>query len=208
MLRDEAVAIVKRRLAFYRGSDEDVISEMKLAQESLERGILAPHGGVFWPWFLLKHTVHEGVETGVVLAPSDFLHLYEWEPVWVRVGEERRELERVDRGKFGFGKGIPQRFDLVGGAIFLDPEPDRPVAIEMVYYGRDVVLDENVENLWLRFAAELLILETVRGMADALQMGASVRLAEARAAEIKRVLWATTMSRSLEEREVVLGGRE
>lgn len=207
MLRDEAVEIVKRRLAYFRGDSGDVVGEMKLAQETLERGILGPHGGVFWPWFLLRQAVIGDVSGETVAAPEDFLHDYEWEALWlVEDGGRKRPLERVDRGRFEFGEGEPKRFELVGGTIFLDPRPAEPVTLELVYYGRDQRLEGNIENLWLRYAPDLLIFETVRAMGEALQMGTSVRLAREMAAEAKRTLWATTMGRVLEEREIILGG--
>lgn len=206
MKRDEAVALVKRRLAYFRGGDEEIVQEMRVAQAVLERGLLAPHGGVFWPWFLLRHGVLVGVETEGVVVPGDFLHDYEWEPLWLHEGEKRIALERVDRGKFEFGEGIPRAFDIVGGTIFLDPRPNKPVTLELVYYGADMVLTGDIENLWLKYAPDLLIYETVRGMGEALQMGASVRLARELAAEARRTLWATSVGRALEERKVVLGG--
>lgn len=210
MLRDEAAAIVERRLAFLEGRRDVVLAELSFAQAKLESGVVSPHGGVFWPWFLLRRartSIPAGTER--LPLPSDWISDFEYSSIWLSDGLTKWALKRIRFDQLSGARGRPGRYEIVGSTLYLDPIPDREYAAETLYYGREEPLTANIENAWLRFSPGLLIAETVRSLAESLHMTEALRAAESDLALETRRLWASHLARiELLDRELRIGGDE
>lgn len=185
MLRDAAVSIIKSRLGNIQGTSHDnmIVANMQLIQSTvLER----------WhelPWFLEIDSNVEGtnmtttanVET--VNLPSNFLRESDerkWPLLRVDSSEESGffPLEKVDItvaiGRYTTGDGAvqagrPIKYDIVGEKVYLRYIPDAAYTLRLFYFKSDAILDSNIENQWLKYAADLVIAETCRQSAEDLQ---------------------------------------
>lgn len=165
MLRDDAITLLADRM---QRSDitTRLQNEMQVAQSKLE---LMP----FLPWFLLTE-----LATGATIAneervalPADFLR----EP-----DEDEATLWLVDNTTSPAKKSFlnkstyallvdkyknsiyqqPLEYALVGQYFRLRPIPDTVYTVQFLYYAAGVVLSSNIENVWLKYAPELLIART------------------------------------------------
>ncbi len=163
MTRDEAVALLNARLK--RGSntslDSTIITEMKLVQSRFE-------GAAELPWFLLT-TDYVPLTTTAnddkVAISADFLREFEDDGLWVYAAENwvpliKDTLNAIVNYYTGEGATLPRAYDLVHGYFRLRPIPDAVYSLRYIYYKKDTVLSTNVENQWLKYAADLVIAET------------------------------------------------
>lgn len=185
MNRDAAVSIIKSRLGNIQGTSHDtmIVANMQLIQSTiLERGHELP-------WFLEVDSNVEGtnmtttatIET--VNLPSNFLRESDerkWPLLRVDSSEESGffPLEKVDItiavGRYTTGDGAvqagrPIKYDIVGEKVYLRYIPDAAYTLRLFYFKSDTVLDSNIENQWLKYAADLVIAETCRQTAEDLQ---------------------------------------
>ncbi len=167
MTRDEAISIIQKELGFRTDLTNTIVDLMKLAQSQLE---LSPT----LPWFLLseKSFILTTAEVERIPIPLDFLQEYE-ESALVYVPDDTTE-EDVILGKRDLDTLLkkfssvndpavtrePEFYALRGIYFILFPTPDDVYRIQMTYYKQGVVLDGNVENVWLKHAPYLLIGKT------------------------------------------------
>ena len=183
MLRDDAVSILKQRM----GNNNDIsldaliVTEMQFVQETiLEQGAELP-------WFLYgTSTVTETVANPT--APAGFLTESEAVPLQIYNGTRYVKFPKgdpVDLEGYDFNglKAYPVAYssaDLGGADEFMirvwgwDGTTDYSVKWNG-YYAADE-LSTNIENKWLKFAADLMIAET--GAIIAAQYNAFVQFAE------------------------------
>jgi hypothetical protein len=165
MLRDDAIALLADRLN-RTDLTTRAINEMQMAQiqlESLE----------FLPWFLLTE-----MATAATIAfeerlalPSDFLREAE---------EDEATLWTVDNTTTPPTKSFlskstyallvekyknstyqkPLEYALVGQYFRLRPIPDVIYTVQFLYYAQAALLTTNIENLWLKYAPDLVIANT------------------------------------------------
>lgn len=158
MLRDDAVSIIKGRLARWNDTvlANYIIVELKAAQQRNE--LMEP-----LPWFLLtesSYTVTVEDEERIEI-PADFIREADEDAFWVEDASGNwTKLIKDDydyiRGRFT-GTGIPERYALVGRYLRVRPAPDGVYNVHMIYYGKDEALSTNIENKWLANAPEVLI---------------------------------------------------
>lgn len=161
MLRDAAVNLIALRLGKRTDLNDQIIAEMQLVQEVLERGELMP-------FFLLSEmaTTSTTAEDERLVLPGDFLQEFEEGALWYQDEDEqwyplqRAALEEI-KGAFDVDSstGYPQYYSLMDNYFRLAPVPDAAYVIKMVYYAQDTVLATNIENNWLKYATEWFITE-------------------------------------------------
>lgn len=169
MTRDEAVTSIMNRLGNRTDLETDIITEMKIVQESVLEG----HSWL--PWFLLSEIATETTvaDEERVELPTDFLLEDDDQALWWYDSSDTdngwKPLAKDDldilRERYP-GTGEPKAYALRGNYFIIKPTPDDSYTLKMSYYARDAALDTDIENEWLKHAADLLIAETCVVMAE------------------------------------------
>lgn len=193
MLRDTAVSIIAQRLGNRTDLDAKIVTEMQLVQDTLERAELLP-------FFLLTEMATTQTTAGEerVAIPSDFLKEFEEGALWYyNSGESpswkplaRKNIQDV-KGAFTSDEetGAPQYYTLTGNYYRIAPVPDDVYILKQFYYAKDTVLSSNVENNWLKFAAEWFICETGVRISAYIQNDKMVQLFARDLAKAKDAFW-------------------
>ena len=168
MLRDTVVQLIQGRLN-RTGMETTIISEMQFVQEFLLEGT-----GAFTPWFLASEMANVDAPLGEerVLLPTDFLGEIEEQSLW-RYDATNVTCPYTELHKTAYDRiilkyeiaGTPQEYAIVDNYILLRPIPDTVYNIRMRYYAKDVTLTSNIENKWLKYAADWVMAETGRILA-------------------------------------------
>lgn len=164
MLRDAAVTLLKKRLR--RQGDSaiatDIIDELQATQERLEQGVTLP-------WFLVSDDTSRQCTIGneTFAVPIGFIRVYEeGGALWYRelTTEKWNPITRDDYtaiyNKNGISTGAPKNYSLEGSNYKLSQIPDKAYYMRTKAYVKGVLLDSNVENVWLANASDLLLAET------------------------------------------------
>lgn len=174
MDRDTAVGLVRKRLGNLTGSflDADIITEMQLQQEVLERGPTLP-------WFLLSERSDAYTTVGEerIALPVDFLREYEEGALFyfnesLDEDEPWRALKKDDwdalKAAYQTRTGSPEKYALTEEYIRLFPTPDAEYLLRMIYYKRGVDLTSGnvTDNIWLLNTPDLLISLTAQVVAN------------------------------------------
>lgn len=172
MIRDEAVAFIKRRLGFRRDLTDEIIQELIAAQTSLEQ---EPDP----PWFLLGDMQETDAVAGEERIRLPVAFLAEWEEgtlwrydptalladPWI---ELKKDYYDVLKAHF-IRPGPPVFYANEGNYFTLHPTPDAPYRMRMRYYQRAPTLTTNIENVWLKEAWEWLVGEAGISLAASVQ---------------------------------------
>lgn len=183
MIRDTAVQQILKQMGQRQNDSiarEDTIAELSNAQDRLERGVIQP-------WFLLQLYTHAAFVTvqdlNTVALPATFLRevddegggdvgslWYYHEDKWKLVYKEEYSIAQRKYGSMVPGK--PQRYCLIGNDIMLFPAADGvyPLRLLAAYqqtsiFGTYGDVATNIENTWLKYAADLLMGEAGRILA-------------------------------------------
>ena len=168
MLRDAAVDLLMGRLARHVNTvtQQDIINEMDFAQTVLLEGDAVPF------WFLLsdEQSLATVADQEYIAQPSDFLQ--EWEEAglyYVDDDGDHQEMLKNDwdvvKAKIT-GTGKPEYYALAGERFLFRKLPDAIYTMYWRYYQKQTSLAgvygdaANVENGWLKHAADLLMAET------------------------------------------------
>lgn len=165
MFRDLAIALLLDRL-----NRVDLTSraqnEIMFAQDELEN----PE---FTPWFLYKEstTLVTVAQNEAVAVPTDFIAETTEDDASlfiVNATTSPSGLAIVSKGVFGnlaqkykdstFGQ--PLEYALVGLNLKFRPIPDAVYTLQWGYFGTADPLTTNIENVWLKYAPDLLIART------------------------------------------------
>lgn len=199
MLRDSLFALLGMRL----GNRADLIPRMGLEVQFLQESILEQHEWL--PWFLETEVTSTLTVPGEerVQLPADFLAEIEDQALWLYpdVGPSvcipLRKMpydEMIVRYR---GSGRPVAYSISGKYFILAYIPDRAYTLKMRYMAKDVILDSNIQNKWLTYAADVVIAELGVIMAEKhmqhFELAATFR-ADAKAAWAK--LYATHIART------------
>ena len=154
MTRDEAVTTIQRRLSFRQGQEDNIEKELRNAQFFYEQGPI-------YPWFL-RTTDELAFVSGQdeVGVPDGFLEQVEATPmeIYNEEGDVWFPLRRVmSLDEKMRAEGTPKMYTRNVGGFRFNSTADEDYRLRLHYYKADVVLNENVENLWLRYAPELLV---------------------------------------------------
>lgn len=174
MLLSEAITLLKFRLGSRTDADLNttIPIEMGQAQTELE------HSGEP-PWFLLSDdTLLNTVAADRKLSvPLDFLLEADEDCLWVQ--DTAGNFSPLEKGEldasllyWGATQGLPSGYALAGQYFQLFPIPDQVYTIRMKYYAADTspaTMATTATNLWLTWAADLLLARTGRRMATYLR---------------------------------------
>src|SRR5687768_4289047 len=163
MTRDEVVALLHLRLN-RTDLEAKIISEMVFVQSFQLEGT-----GAFLPWFLESEMANANAGEGEerVLLPDDFLGEIEEQSLWL-YDATNEDAPYTELHKSAYDRlilrhqisGTPREYALAGDYILLRPIPDATYNLRMRYYAADASLaTENIENKWLKHAADWLMAE-------------------------------------------------
>ncbi len=170
MIRDTAVDLLMGRLGKRNSTitQQDIINEMVYVQETVLEG------DATLMWFLLTESAQTTTTADEerVPLPSDFL--MEWEEGAVYITTDAGDIVEMrkddwDRIKDRItGSGQPEYYAIGGDYFFLRKIPDKAYTITMRYYAQQASLagtygetgGGNIENTWLKHAADWLMAET------------------------------------------------
>ncbi len=221
MTRDEAVAEIKRQMAFRTTLDSTIVTQLQIAQTQLESGDPLP-------WFMkTTGTLTTTADTPVVSISSltGFLRLQEDRPL-VYIPDDDTEFEvdlkqdtlqnlrknyRLSDGSVfdngGFSTGEPEAYALEGDSLYVYPIPDASTYDILVpYYTADTSLSTNVENNWLKFFPFLLMGIAGKMIAGAIRDGAAVGIFSSWEQQGMANYTRRVTSRELGGRELQIGG--
>lgn len=175
MLRNTAVDLLMSRLGNRRDTTlrDKIISEMAFVQEFILEGTNP------LPWFLRTKTESLSTVIGdeTITLPTGFLQLWDEGGVWklsatgVPTVLQREDYARLqdyyeDIDTIGY-------YDLVDTTLYVRQVPTEVVTIGLWYYKRDTLITgtyddvgTNLQNSWLQYAADWLMAETGRLLAD------------------------------------------
>lgn len=164
MVRDDAVATIAQRLGNRTDLNNRILNELRLAQNVLE-------GREPRPWFLQKLVkVTAEPDDDMVSLTSDFLiEAEEGGIVPIVDGERKTELWKGDYEELAAAYpgtcDIPKAYAIVSSRLVFFPKFTETFQYMFLYYGRANQLAQNVENVWLREAPELMVSLTASRMA-------------------------------------------
>jgi len=159
MFRSEAITIIKRGLGFRQTQDAAIVAALKEAQRDLELGQTLPN------WLLVfDEAVVTTVGVATVALPTGFLRFHEDYPLYVIDDEGRRvsvpRKQQVEaRDAYGSVTDGATRVFVqdTKARLTLLPTPTTVYSLYVTYYKAAVVLDSEVENLWLKNAPNYLV---------------------------------------------------
>lgn len=165
MTRDEVVTLLGYRLGSRTDLDAKIILEMDFVQQFVLEGT-----GAFLPWFLETEmsTSTTNIDEDRLALPDDFLGEIEEQALWLYDADnEENAYTLLIKGDYDQlldkypAPGTPKQYAMTGDYFLIRPTPDDNYTIKMRYYAKDdSLLTENIENKWLKHAADLVIAET------------------------------------------------
>lgn len=146
MLRDAAVTEVQEYLGMKSDKVEMVVSALKQAQAEAETGTTLP-------WFLIEAvTLTAVVDQQWLDLPADFIKELP-ETLW----DAEVLSSRIPTGQFPLDWAFPSLYQIRAGKLWWSAAPSTAAELTWFYYRSDTLLDQNVENDWLRYFPYLLI---------------------------------------------------
>jgi hypothetical protein len=171
MTRDEAIALLLLRAT--RSGDAALTTAMQTEMNFVQQQVLEKLPTL--PWFLVSEflTATTIPEEERILLPADigvtgrsFLREHETCSLWLLPTgatdwvELRKDDYDVLYNRYKSATGTPVGYSLDNTYFYLKPTPDVAYSLRMRVYLRDTPLTTNVENNWLKHAADLVIAET------------------------------------------------
>lgn len=161
MLRDALFTLLSQRL----GNRSDLIPRMETEAQLLQEVKLERNEWL--PWFLETEIASTETVAGEerVQWPSDFLGEIEEQALWLYVESEGNSMIPLRKMTYDEmiarypGAGRPLAYASGAEYIYLRPIPDAAYILRMRYYAKDVVLDINIENKWLKYASDVVLAE-------------------------------------------------
>lgn len=214
MTRDEAVAIIQQQLGFRSDLSSQIITNLKLAQTSLEKGPTKP-------WFLVAEDSYIRTTSGEqrLPIPSDFLQetdqaVLRYVPDDLTDGEVDLKKDDYDTLRKNYldsttgttQTGPPEAYALLGEYFRLFPTPDDDYLIRQIYFAEDDVLSTNIENGWLKHFPYLLIGKAGGQIASALRDSGALATFNRWENEGRVLLVSQTYDREFTNRDMQMGG--
>lgn len=162
MMRDECVATIQRELGFRQDLASAIVETLKEVQIQLE-------GTFELPWFL-KAEISDATtafpDEERLAVPDDFIRESETGALWLYDADattaagkwkllHKDNLDVLRTTVMGAGPPIAYALDNQYFRLF--PTPDAAYTIKLDYFARDTVLNNNIENKWLKYVPNLLI---------------------------------------------------
>lgn len=218
MTRDEAVALIQEQLGFRSDLSTNIITNLKFAQQTLEKGPTKP-------WFLISEDSFADLTSGEqrLALPTDFLQ--ETDQAVLRYVPDDAETiaDEIDLVKDDYdtlrknyevkassdadsATGAPEAYALLGDYFRIFPTPDDDYRVRMIYYASDTVLSSNVENDWLKHVPLLLIGKAGKQIASALRDSVAASTFAQWENEGRLLLLSQTIEREFANRDMQIGG--
>lgn len=175
MNRGQVIALIGKRLGNRTDLGADILIEMDLAQATaLERN------GRIVPWFLETEIASAPTTPGDerLPIPTDFameketggLFIYDaslgTEP-WVKLTKDDYDALLAE---FQDQQTRPKKYSLGGQYFRLKPTPDAVYTVKQIYFATvtapSLLANDNTDNLWLRYAPDLMIAVVAKVMAE------------------------------------------
>jgi hypothetical protein len=159
MTRSEAIALMQQQLGFRTDQATNLVTWLKLAQQTLEKGRTLP-------WWLRSETsyIYTTANESRLPLPTQFLREEEGSQLVYVPTDTSSDLVFLDKDftdqlekTYQRQTGKPEAYSLDGKYFRIFPIPDAAYQIRMVYSKKDTVLDTDVENLWLQHLPYLLM---------------------------------------------------
>lgn len=210
MTRDQAVAQMQMILGFRSDKASELRTQLMYAQQNLE-------SQEFLPWFLRSEVAYTTttIDESRLALPDDFIREDEDEALFLydadaEEDEQWTALEKADtdtlRSVYQSTTGAPEAYSITPDYFRIMPIADEEYTIKLVYYAKDTVLSNDVENKWLKHASDWLMGAAGQPIAAGLRDTAALNIfrdmeARGRAAMIK-----ASTAREAENRRYVMGG--
>lgn len=178
MTRSEAVAIIQQQLSFRSDQADNIVTYLKLAQQTLEKGRTIP-------WWLRSERsyIYTTADEQRVVIPTDFLREEEGSQLAYIPDDADADIVFLDKDTvdqleqfYQRTTGEPKAYALDGKYFRIFPTPDDVYQIRMVYGKKDVELTSNIENQWLKYLPYLLMGVAGRMIAGALRDNTAVQI--------------------------------
>jgi hypothetical protein len=208
MTLDDMKNLLAGRLGQRTDIDQMIYSEIRAAQRALEK--TPPY-----PWFLESGLEIEYL-SGINLLPVNFIEVLE-DFVLIRKKTSETVLwpnpHKVYGAEFEHiidtSYGLPKNFHLYGETIVFHPQPDVSYSFQLHFYSKDALLSGGgSENLWSRYADDLLIAEAGWHVARNIRDNEAATLFGQDRAEARRRIAQETTSRNESMRRAVIGSGE
>jgi hypothetical protein len=167
------------------------------------------------PWFLRKDDQPLALvaDATSITLPADFLREVEdegpWFPDSTGTGIPPIFLEKavagVARRTFTGSTAGPQIYQVRNTDLFIYPASDEDMTLYWTYYGKDVTLDNDVENQWLKWVPNLLIGYAGQGYASDLRDTAAAEEFKRMKLEGQRQLLVLNVAREATNRRTSIG---
>lgn len=160
MLRSEAVTRIQDWLGFRTDLESNIITALQDVQVELE-------GGDELPWFLLSEVsaYTTTVDEERISLPSNFLREWEGDHLWYFIDGGTEDdtwtpllKMPVDQMRMDYkGSGPPAAYAMSGDYWRIGPKPDEIYTLKQIFYTKAALLTTDIENKWLKHAADLMI---------------------------------------------------
>lgn len=169
MLRDAAVARIKRRLKHREGTtiDSKIVDALQDAQRQLEAGGVPIPGSTLltpFPWFLqsMDQTISVVASVQGYALPSGFIaeidgHAPHYTPADSDTPLYLDKLRAETAQRTFVESGAPKGYEIRKSTIHFFPVPDQAYTLTWSYRAGDTILDTNATNQWLTYCPELLM---------------------------------------------------
>lgn len=164
MLRDDFIALMGKRLGNRTDLDASILLEMVMVQEQILEG-----NGALLPWFLdtaTEQSLTLTAGTEAIELPADFLSEIEEQKLWKYDVSLSPAYTNIPKGNYSVLKakyptaGVPRGYALTEGYLLIQPVPDVNYTLKWRYKARDTSLTTgNIENKWLKWAADWMFAE-------------------------------------------------
>lgn len=167
MLRDDLFNLLALRL----GRRTDLVSRMETELALLQDIKLEQNPWL--PWFLITEIAETTTTANEerIAVPDDFLAEVEEDCLWLYdttqdvVWYPLKKMDHDDLRRKYPEPGRPKAYALINQYFVLGPVPDEEFTIKMKYYAQDVSPTTNIQNQWLKYAADVVIAELGQIMA-------------------------------------------
>lgn len=161
MTRDEARKQIQDMLGHRKDLVDDIERALRFVQEELESEATLP-------FFLrvVDDSLSTTADENIIQRPQDFIRFWDDDPFSLIFTDEsggaatnfplKKGSQKYLREAFS-GETRTMGYSEVGEEFQLFPTPTDAWPLVISYYGKDRVLDSNIENKWLRYLSGLMI---------------------------------------------------
>jgi len=217
MTRDEAVTRMRRKLAFNNSLNATVLVDaLKDAQLSLEKEPELPYFLRTEYTSISTVASEERIPLPALPDAPEFLMIVEDSALWRFDSTEDKQwkeivkcdLDALRRLYAESDEDEPRAYALDGLYFRVFPAPDKAYTLKMIYYGKDLLLDTNIENEWLKHFPFLLISLAIKEVTEGTRDTSAYNLAGARETVERARLRTFVIARETSNLTYQMGGAE